>query len=135
MSERKRTDWSYRTKMFNMKVAVKAFPISADDFPKYCRLLETVRQKQDFTASIVMEVSEDYNQILMSYTGEAYYLEILYPMDAYGWDHPLILANDSLTAEEAEGVLRSLLVDGTDQTEIITNHFHEISSSIYERKS
>ena len=121
--------------MFNMKVAVKAFPISADDFPKYCRLLETVRQKQDFTASIVMEGSEDYNQILLSYTGEAYYLEILYPMDAYGWDHPLILANDSLTAEEAEGVLRSLLVDGTDQTEIITNHFHEISSSIYEEKN
>ena len=52
-------------------------------------------------------------------------------MDDFKWEHPLILANDSLTAEEAEEVLRSILVDETDQIEIIIEHFHEVSSSIY----
>ncbi len=125
------TSYPWRKKDFNMKVEVPDFPIKADDFPTFSRLPELVRLKQNSSVTIETKGSEDYDQILLSWTGDAFYLEIVYPMDIYGWEHPLILANDSLTAEEAEEVLRSLLVDGTDQTEIITNHFHEISSSIY----
>ena len=125
------TSYRWREKDFNMKVEIPVFPVTADDFPKFSRLPELVRLKQNLTVTIETKGSEDYDQILLSCTGDAFYLEIVYPMDIFGWEHPLILANDSLTAEEAEEVLLSLLVDGTDQTEIIINHFHEISSSIY----
>lgn len=135
MSEKKRTDWSYRIKMFNLKIPVDSFPVDESDFEQYLLFLELVRQSQSTSVAFGTAGSKDYQEIRLSYTGDAFYLEITYPMDDFGWDHPLILANDSLTLAEAEEVLRSLLVDGTDQTEIITNHFHEISSSIYEEKN
>ena len=125
------TNWSFRNKMFMAKVKVNSFPIDEGEFPKYRQLMEFVQQRQDVTVVIEIQDSTEYQEIRLSYTGEAYYLEITYPMDDFKWEHPLILANDSLTAEEAEEVLRSILVDETDQIEIIIEHFHEVSSSIY----
>ena len=125
------TDWSFRNKMFMAKVKVNSFPIDESEFPKYRQLMDFVQQRQDVTVVIEIQDLTEYQEIRLSYTGEAYYLEITYPMDDFKWEHPLILANDSLTAEEAEEVLRSILVDETDQIEIIIEHFHEVSSSIY----
>ena len=113
------------------KVKVNSFPIDESEFPKYRQLMDFVQQRQDVTVVIEIQDSTEYQEIRLSYTGEAYYLEITYPMDDFKWEHPLILANDGLTAEEAEEVLRSILVEETDQIEIIIDHFHEVSSSIY----
>ena len=127
-----RTDWSYRNKTVTAKITVGSFPIDESEFPKYGQLLDYVRKKQDLTVVIEIEDSDEFQEIRLSRAGDAYRLAITYPMDDFGWEHPLILANDALTAGEAEEVLRSILVDGTDQTEIITNSFHEVSSTIYE---
>ena len=125
------TNWSFRNKMYAAKVTVNSFPIDESEFPKYRQLMDFVQQRQDVTVVIEIEDSSEYQEIRFSYTREAYYLDITYPMDDFGWEHPLILANDGLTAAEAEEVLRSILVDENDQIEIIINHFHEVSSSIY----
>jgi len=93
--------------------------------------MDFVRQRQDVTVVIEIENSDDYQELRLSCTGEAYYLDITYPMDEFGWEHPLILADDRLTAAEAEEVLRSILVDENDQTDIIMKRFRQVSGFIY----
>ena len=125
------TDWSYRNKRYTARVTVRSLPIDESGFPRFRQLMDFVRQRQDVTVVIEIENSDDYQELRLSCTGEAYYLDITYPMDEFGWEHPLILADDRLTAAEAEEVLRSILVDENDQTDIIMKRFRQVSGFIY----
>lgn len=91
-----------------------------------------VEQRQDLNTVLQLPEGNQPQSVLISHTGHGYYMELNYPMNDFEWSHPLLLANDNLTIEEAVDVLWFLLVEGTDEIEIITNHFHEISSMIYE---
>ena len=53
-------------------------------------------------------------------------------MDDFARTHPLLLANDALTFEEAAKKLWFLPAEEADEIEIITNRFHEISSVVYD---
>ena len=132
MEKEHRIDISHREKDYTAKVDIHQLPVNVNEITNYFKLLEMVEQRQDLNT--VLQLPEGYQpqSVLISYTGRSYYMELSYPMDDFEWTHPLLLANYNLTIEEAADVLWFLLVEGTDEIEIITNHFHEISSRIYE---
>lgn len=132
MKKEHRIDISHREKDYTAKVGIHQLPVHVNDITNYFKMLEMVEQRQDLNT--VLQLPEGYQpqSVLISYTGQGYYMELSYPMDDFEWTHPLLLANDNLTIKEAADVLWFLLVEGTDEIEIITNHFHEISSRIYE---
>ncbi len=101
-------------------------------------LLTYVRERAD--VSVIIRIKDDFYKndvpkvVLMAKSSYGLYLELEYSMEEWDWDHPLLLANDHLTEEEAAFVLVSIFHECTDDIQIITDHFKEVSSSVYPEK-
>ena len=51
-------------------------------------------------------------------TSEGYFLALSYPMDDFGWSHPLILAEGDLPYEDVEQVIRGVCEEGKSTGDI-----------------
>ena len=131
MSENRAIDYSWRDKAYMVRIDVDAYPVPEDDFRKYGQLLELVRQRPDLAVILHIRGSDEFEEILLSWTGSRYYFEEKCPMRDFGWTHPLLLACNDLIFDEANALLFSILVEESDDLPFVSTRFHEISSHFY----
>ncbi len=125
------TDYSRREKPYSAVISVLHLPVEEKDYPKYERLPALAKGREDVAVILRTHGPDAIRELRITCTGGVYYMEITYSMTDFGWPHSLLLAHDSLTAEEVGQALRSILVEGTDDIPLITEHFHEISSRVW----
>ena len=129
--DERRIDPSWRNKDVSVTIPLHSFPADEERFSEILEILDIVGRRKDLFATIRLDGSEDYREISVTHTGCAYYMEIVYRMEACGWTHPLHLASDHLNQDEAEEALRSVLVNEDDQIPLILYRFHNITDTLY----
>ena len=60
-------------------------------------------------------------------------MELAFPMDDFGWSHPLVLGREGLTYENVKASLTGILLErkDTDQIEEVMNNFRDITETVY----
>ncbi len=136
--DRKEVDISYRNKDYTAAIGIGKLPVNEKQYESALLLLLRLEDRRDLNVRFRLNDEEQKDnvpqEILVAAAENGTYMELSYSMEEWDWDHPLLLANDHLTSEEAASVLYSLLVECTDDNEIIFNHFREISSQVYPEK-
>ena len=76
---------------------------------------------------------DDPQEIRVEYLENGYYLELRYPMDDFGWSHPLVLAGDGLEYKDIESVLNRVLLEekSTEEIPIIMELLRDITESVF----
>ena len=122
-----------RERKYEIVVQVDDLPETADSFMKYLNLLGMLRERTDSRAILQLTGRDDPQEILLSYGGEDYYMELNYPMDDFGWEHPLLLANDHVSFENTVSILWEILVKETETGDIqsVNKSFRNITEDIY----
>ncbi len=130
-------DISSRYKDYTLKISVGHIPASDDQMSSLFELTEYVKERKD--VSVVIEINDDEDRVpgsvLMADSPDGIYMELAYQMDDFGWDHPLILANDHLTKDGAITVLDSIFYECTDDNYMIMHYFGEISSILFPKET
>lgn len=131
----KRIDFSCRYKDYTAEAVLNQLPANEKQMDAIIAFLDYVRQRNDVSV-IIRANDERYaddvpQSVMLTKSPEGFYMELNYSRDDWEWNHPLLLANDHLTKDEAISVLSSIFYDCTDDLEIISNGFGEISSNIY----
>ena len=125
----------YRYKDYTIDVTLNHLPANEEQMGATIGFLDYVKQRKDVFISILIKDPEMKGRVpqVVSLTDarEAYYMELEYSMDEFDWNHPLILANDHLSADEAKEVLISVFNECTDDIPLIEGCFGEISSRLY----
>ena len=124
-----------RNKDYTMDATLSRLPANDEQLAAAISLFDMIKERPDVSAVIHRKDEEQADNvpqsILIADSPDGIYMELSYDMDDFGWSHPLILANDHLSREEAEEVLVSILRECTDQIEIINSGFGEISSTLF----
>jgi hypothetical protein len=76
---------------------------------------------------------DDPREIRVSYHNGGYSMELAFPMDDFGWSHPLILRREGLTYENVRTILTGILLEkkDTDQIPEVMNGFRDITDAVY----
>ena len=124
---------------YTYKVSLDRLPIGEKQINSFLRLLGMVKERKD--TCVIIEINDKEQtenvpqKILFAGSENGIYMELEYQMDDFGWKHPLHLANDRLTENEAASLLKSILADITDENPVINNSFREIDSILYPGES
>lgn len=138
MAEKRRIDYGCRNKDYTAEVSINDLPVNEEQMSGLIAFIDYVKERAD--VSVVIQMNDEFYEddvpqaVLLTKSPYGLYMELNYSMEEWDWDHPLLLANDHLTEEEAASVLVSIFHECTDQIELISNHFGEVSSSIYPEK-
>ncbi len=76
---------------------------------------------------------DDPREIWVEYRGNGYYLELSYPMDDFGWSHPLVLAGDGLEYKDIESVLNGILLEekSTEELPVVVESLKDVTASVF----
>ena len=69
--------------------------------------------------------------VMFAESPDGFYMELEYGMSEWNWSHPLLLANDHLTEDEAVSVLCSIFLECTDDDPVVSDSFVDVSSYVY----
>ena len=134
-TEKRSIEIGCREKDYTASVTIRKLPANEKQLEAILGFPAYVKERQDILMTVRIEDEEfkdDVPQaVSIADSPYGYYMELEYNMDEWNWDHPLLLANDHLTEEEAISILETIFRDCSDDNPIVTNCFGEISSSIY----
>ena len=136
--EGRTVDLSVRNKEWSFVVRFSRLPVTPKQMAYVLGGLGHVMEDHK-TREVIYLDDEDYEEdvpqaILMAASEKGIYMELNYAMDDFGWDHPLLLAHDHLSEEDAAGVLVAILDACTDNVSVIQKEFRDITGWVYEDK-
>lgn len=135
---KRRIDYACRFKDYTAKATVNNLPVSEEQMSALISLIDYVKERTD--VSVVVQINDEVykgdvpQSVLLTKSPYGLYMELTYSMENRDGDHPVLLANDHLTNEEAVSVLVSIFHECTNDIEVIFNYIGEVSSSIYPEK-
>ena len=132
---RKEIDISSRYKDYTATMTLNQLPANNQQMAALLAFPDYVRARKDVSVEIRVD-GEEYEdevpqRVLLTKSPDGFYMELNYSMDDWGWKHPLLLANDHLTEDEAKAVIISIFHECTDSIWIIQEGFKDISSEVY----
>ena len=85
---------------------------------------------------VLLPNSDDPEEINVSYADGKYSMRLSFPMDDFGWKHPLILGKDGMNYNEVKEILTEICVNQTSTMEIpaIENSFRDITAEVFENE-
>ncbi len=124
-----------RNKQYSMVISVNSLPVQEKQMASLCSLLDYVRARDD-TAIRVRIMDQEHEEdvprgVMFAESPDGFYMELEYGMSEWNWSHPLLLANDHLTEDEAVSVLCSIFLECTDDDPVVSDSFVDVSSYVY----
>ena len=136
--KKSKIDISFRDKNYIAVFSLNKLPVNDKQMSSILAFRDYVKKRKD--VAVVIRINDEHyedevpQEVLLTESAEGFYMELNYSMVDWGRDHPLLLANDHLIEEEAATVLISIFHDCTDNVQIVTRGFGEVSSSVYPDK-
>lgn len=110
-------------------------PMSAEQFEGAAGAMAQLRDMPSEHVGIEFRnAGDDGLLFIQAYAKEdRMHVELGFDMSEFDWKHPLILANDEMSREEAVEFIRAICVDGVspDDMEIVETSFHDITRSVF----
>lgn len=135
---KRRIDYSCRYKDYTAKITINDLPVNEEQMAGLISLVDFVKERTD--VSVVVQINNEVDKgdvpqtVLLTKSPYGLYMELAYTVEERGEDRPLFLANDQLTEEEAAFMLVSIFHECSNEIEIISDHFGEVSSVMYPEK-
>ena len=135
MKMERNVDISSRRKAFTAEIGVNHLPVNREQLEAALGFLGFVTKSRDTSVVIHINNKQYVNDvplsILFAKSANGFYMELCYPMDDFGWDHPLLLAHDHLSEEDAACVLIAILDACTDNVPVIQKEFRDVTGWVY----
>ena len=126
-------------KEYTMSFGINTLPATGQQHDALKRIVEAL--ETDENESHILEVrlpnNDDPGAIQIAHFEDGYYMGLEFPMNDFGWEHPLILAGTGFSCEEIESILNDILIEGksTDRIPAIMNGVRDVTGEFYGKES
>jgi len=113
---------------------IDSLPVEKQSFDDICIFIQIPEYPTPRNLKLQLPNHDDPQEINISYCNGFYRMELIFPMDDFGWKHPLVLAAEGMSYDNVKGILTEILINQTDTRNIglITEHFRDITSQVFE---
>ena len=123
---------------FNKKPKLVRFvydelPLNQRDLEELLLIIQLLSIDRLRILQIVFPGYDDPEEIRIAALKEGYYLGLSYPMDDYGCEHPLLLADENLPIEEVNEVIQGICAEGksTGDIPVVMEKLKDVTAMVY----
>ena len=123
---------------FNKKPKLVRFvydelPLNQRDLEELLLIIQLLSIDRLRILQIVFPGYDDPEEIRIAALKEGYYLGLSYPMDDYGWEHPLLLAAENLPIEEVNEVIQGICAEekSTGDIPVVMEKLKDVTAMVY----
>ena len=120
-------------KEYTAEFTISALPASDRQVESLLTIAQILKTDTSYILVIGLPNHDDPQELSVSYYDDGYYMELSFPMDDFGWSHPLVLARSEMSYEEVESVITGVLLNGLSTEEIITLRRFENTTPVANR--
>ena len=80
-----------------------------------------------------MPNNDDPQEIRIQWIDDGYFVGLTFPMNDFGWTHPLLLAAEGLPYEDVEMMIKEICMKQmeTGDIELINKRFRDVTGEVY----
>ena len=118
---------------YYMRFTIHDLPAEEQQIDALLQIAEQLGNEQEYAVGLVMTHHDDPRGIHFAWQDEGYRVILTFPMDDFGWPHPLVLCGDGLTYEELREILRGICLEGrgTESFPVIMNEFRNVTDAAF----
>ena len=119
---------------YTMSFAINSLPASEQQIDALLKITRQLANEPEYVLELKLNGHDDPNEFLLAHQGEGYKMVLVFPMDDFGWRHPLLLAGENLSYDEAADILHGICIEGKDTGAftLITDHFKNATDKVWE---
>ena len=110
-----------------------SLPAEKQRFDDMCIFIQIPEYPTPRNLKLQLPNHDDPQEINVSYSNGDYRMELIFPMDDFGWQHPLVLAAEGMSFDDVKQVLTEILIYQTEtgDIELITERFRDVTTEVY----
>ena len=96
------------------------------------QLTQRFKEEPEHAVKLMLPSHDDPREMYFAWQGDGYFMALAFPMEDFGWSHPLVLAADALAYDELENVLDGVLLEGksTDEIPVVMEKMRNITDIV-----
>ncbi len=117
---------------FLQSFTIGSLPARKEQIHSVLRIAERLRSEPQYAVGLVLADHDDPGTFLFAWQGDGYKMVLYFPMEDFGWSHPLLLASDGLALEDVEKILKGICLDGKETGDMDElNSFRDVTYLVY----
>lgn len=121
------------TKECPVTLTFDSLPAEKHAFADMCTFTELCQLDSSRILKVLLPNYDDPQEIRVEYKAGTYCVELSFPMDEFGWSHPLVLAADGMDYRSVKQILTEICMNQTSTEHIpaVIENFRDITSQVY----
>ena len=114
-------------------VAFDILPADKQAFDDMCIFIQIPEFPIPRDLILQMPNHDDPQEIKVSFKDGTYSMELCFPMDGFGWNHPMVLASEDLEYKDVKAILTEICLNQTETGDIplIVERFKDVTAIVF----
>ena len=119
--------------LYTVQFTLKTLPMSDRQLEGFLRVTQALQTDPEHELVLQIPNNDDPQEIQIRWNDNGYFVGFSFPMDDFGWSHPLVLAAEGLEYEDVEMLVREICVNQTDteSIELFMHEFRDVTGQVY----
>lgn len=120
--------------LYMEQFTMNSLPMNDRQLESILMITRLLKIDHDHGLILNMPNNEDSQEIRIRWIDNGYFVGLAFPMDDFGWTHPLLLAAEGLAYEDVEMLITEICVKqtSTENFELVMNDFRDVTGQVYE---
>ena len=120
-------------KNYTLEFTLNSLPMSDEQLDGFLMLARALADDPEHRLILLMPGNADPQEIHIQWNDDGYCVGFSFPMDEYGWSHPLMLAAEGLKYEDVVMLMTEICVNqtDTDSIELVMSSFRDVTEQVY----
>ena len=119
--------------LYMEQFTLNTLPMDERQLEAILTITRLLKIDSDHGLILLMPNNHDPREIRIRWIDDGYFVGVNYPMEEFGWSHPLLLGAVGLEYKDVEMLVTEICVNQTEteKIELVMNEFRDMTSQVY----
>lgn len=119
--------------LYMEQFTLNTLPMDDRQLEAILTITRLLKNDPDHGLILLMPNNHDPREIRIRWLDDGYFVGFNYPMEEFGWSHPLLLGAVGLEYKDVEMLVTEICVNQTEteNIELVMNEFRDMTSQVY----
>ena len=119
--------------LYMEQFTLNTLPMDERQLEAILTITRLLKIDSDHGLILLMPNNHDPREIRIRWIDDGYFVGFIYPMEEFGWSHPLLLGAVGLEYKDVEMLVTEICVNQTEteKIELVMNEFRDMTSQVY----
>ena len=120
-------------KLNTLQFTLNTLPMNDRQLEGFLKVTQALQTDPEHELILQMPNNDDPQKIWIRWNDNGYFVGFSFPMDDFGWSHPLVLGAEGLEYEDVEMLITEICVNQTEteKIDLVMHEFRDVTGQVY----